>query len=68
MQAVQFDASLVKDRKARQFVETAGETMFPDLLPEASRKASTGSPADPMGTLDMLALLDDSTGTEQEQQ
>jgi hypothetical protein len=30
----QFDKSQVKDRKAREFIETAGATMFPDLLPE----------------------------------
>lgn len=29
----QFDKSKVKDRKTREFIETAPDTMFPSLLP-----------------------------------
>ena len=42
MQAMQFDKTLAKDAKARAVVATAGETLFPDLLPEP--KAKQGKP------------------------
>lgn len=38
MRPVQFDQSLVKGKRAREFVATAGETMFPDVLPDPERK------------------------------
>ena len=41
MKAVQFDASLTRG-KARELVATAGETMFPDILPEPMRKTTPG--------------------------
>lgn len=47
MRPVQFDASLTKG-KAREFVRTAGETMFPDILPEPERK-TTATPAQLQG-------------------
>ena len=34
MRAGQFDASQCESRKAREFYQTAPETMFPDLMPE----------------------------------
>lgn len=41
MTAIEFDATVAADRKARQVVATAGQTLFPRLLPEARRKTST---------------------------
>ena len=43
----QFDKSQVKDRKTREFIETAGETMFPSLLPEVQPQPSRSS-AEPL--------------------
>lgn len=42
MQEQQFDRTLAKDKAAREFIATAGETLFPSLLPEAApnRKAA----------------------------
>lgn len=40
MSEMLFDATLAKDAKARAFVATAGETLFPDLLPEPKRKSA----------------------------
>ena len=39
MSPVEFDQALVKG-KARQFAQTAGETLFPRLLPEPERKTA----------------------------
>ena len=47
MSAMQFDATLAPTRKAREIVATAGETLFPDLLPEPKRPRRTTAP-DPM--------------------
>ena len=52
MRPVQFDQSLVKG-KARELVATAGETMFPDLLPEPVRKTAP-VPAQLAGQADLF--------------
>lgn len=52
MRPVHFDKSLVKG-KARAFVESAGASMFPDLLPEAERK-TTPVPAQLPGQADLF--------------
>lgn len=41
MHPAQFDKSQVKDRKAREFIETAGETMFPSLMPDVQPQHAT---------------------------
>lgn len=66
MTAIEFDAKLAPTRKARQFVETAPETLFPRLLPEGSHQSPAavywgrigegqpGVTTDPCGTPDMF--------------
>lgn len=55
---VAFDMTLVRG-KARRVAETAGETMFPDLLPSPTQcECHPRQPApDPCGTPDMFADL-----------
>jgi len=52
MRPVHFDKTLVKG-KARDFVATAGSTMFPDLLPEPERKTAP-APAQLAGQADLF--------------
>lgn len=40
MVEAQFDRTKVKDRKAREFIRTAPETLFPSLLPEVPPQAN----------------------------
>lgn len=40
MTEIEFDASLAPTSKARKVAETASETLFPRLLPEARRKTT----------------------------
>jgi len=58
MQAIQFDKTLAAGKQARQFVETAPATLFPSLLPEPKARTS-GQVTDPLGTGDLLALLEE---------
>ena len=50
----QFDRTQVTDRKAREFIETAGSTMFPELLPEIPRKPSAPAPQPMAGEVAMF--------------
>jgi len=52
MSPIEFDAKLAPTKRARQFVETAPETLFPRLLPEAKPR-STAAP-DSTGTAAMF--------------
>ena len=47
MTAAEFDATQAPDRKTRQFIATAGETMFPRLMPGTPKRKTTPAP-DPM--------------------
>jgi hypothetical protein len=58
MQEVQFNAALAPTRAARRVVETAPGTLFPSLLPQPKPKTS-GQVTDPLGTGDLLALLEE---------
>ena len=57
MRPVQFDQSLAKG-KARELVRTAGETMFPDLLPEVPRKQGP-APAQLPGQAELFGAEDE---------
>ena len=57
MRPVQFDQSLTRG-KARELVRTAGETMFPDLLPEPERRTAP-APAQLAGQADLFAEEDE---------
>jgi len=58
MSAQQFDRTQVASRAARQVVQTAPETLFPSLLPQPKPK-DRGQVTDPLGTGDLLALLEE---------
>lgn len=38
MTEAEFDRTLVRDRKARQVIATAADTLFPRLMPETAPK------------------------------
>lgn len=53
MRRQEFDASLMKGKKAREFVAAAGGTLFPDWLPPEVRK-TTLVPAQLPGQADLF--------------
>ena len=52
----QFDKSKVKDRRTRAFIETAGETMFPSLLPEVQPQPARSAPEPMTGEVPLFTL------------
>jgi hypothetical protein len=59
MSRVEFDQTAVQGRKAREFVASAPQTLFPRLMPEAApATALQPEAADPLGTASLLDLLD----------
>jgi len=56
MQAMQFDATLAPGRKAREIVATAGETLFPDLLPEPKAPKRTPAPGPMDGEVPLFEI------------
>jgi hypothetical protein len=44
----QFDKSKVPDKATRRVIETAADTLFPDLLPEVAPKAAKTAAPEPM--------------------
>ena len=55
MRPVLFDSSLAPTKRARQVVQTAPQTLFPDLLP-APKPAAAAPVTDPLGTATMFDL------------
>ena len=56
MSAMQFDQALAPTSKAREVVRTAGETLFPDLLPEPKRKQARPAPEPMPGEVPLFDL------------
>ena len=54
MRPQHFDAALMRGKKAREWVTTAADSMFPDWLPPEVRK-TTPAPAQMPGQADLFA-------------
>ena len=56
MTPAEFDASLAKSKRERQFIATAGDTMFPRLMPESAPKRSASQPGPMPGEVPLFDL------------
>ena len=57
MSAAEFDAAIVRERKAREVIRTAADTLFPRLMPEpAPRKPKTAVPEPMPGEVPLFDL------------
>jgi hypothetical protein len=59
MSPFEFDRELTPDRKARKFIASAPETLFPRLMPRPPSTPALVPQSDPLGTPDMFATLED---------